>query len=85
MLGDGLTAGLKGRGSRADTEGVHRDPVPVVTAAALLAQGTDVDVIVAHLRKTWHLDDIDATMAVSAARVLTRQKRLAEPGPSSAD
>ncbi len=69
----------------ADRKGVHRDPVPVLTAAALLAQGTDVDVIVAHLRKTWNLDDIDATTAVAAARVLTRKGQRAEPGPSSED
>jgi hypothetical protein len=47
--------------------------VPAFTAAAFLARGTDVDVIVGRLRKTRNIDDIDSTMAVAAARTLPRR------------
>ena len=67
-----------------DAVGVNRDVAPVIAAEALLAHGMEGDVIVAYLRKTWNLDDIDAAAALAAARVLRRRERLrrAKSGPA---
>ena len=59
-----------------DAVGVNRDVAPVIAAEALLDHGMDAEVIVAYLRKTWNLDDIDAAAALAAARVLQRRERL---------
>jgi hypothetical protein len=66
-----------------DAVGVNRDVAPVIAAEALLDHGMDGELIVAYLRKTWNLDDIDAA-ALAAARVLQRRERLrrAKSGPS---
>ncbi len=67
-----------------DAVGVNRDVAPVIAAEALLDHGMDGELIVAYLRKTWNLDDIDAAAALAAARVLQRRERLrrAKSGPS---
>jgi len=54
---------------------VNRDVAPVIAAQALLAHGLADDVIVAYVRRTWNLDDIDAEAALAAARVLVRRER----------
>lgn len=61
-----------------DTKCVNRDVAPVIAAQALLAHGIDDDVIVAYLRRTWHLDDIDAQAALAAARLLVRRRHGTE-------
>jgi len=62
-----------------------RDRAPVIAAGALLAHGMDADVIVAYLRKTWHLNDVNANAALAAAQVLARREHCEEPGPPRKD
>jgi len=45
---------------------------PLLAAQTMLANRVDDDTIVNDLRKTFHLDTIDAKAAVAAARVLSR-------------
>ena len=63
---------------------MNRDLAPVIAAQALVAHGMRDDAVIAYLRRTWHLDSVDAQAAVSAARTLAGHGRgvgVAAPRP----